>query len=147
LDYGGPHGPHGAGGAGGAGGGPAGVSIFSMVRFAAAIVVILVLLAIFFLIMPRLENVYKDFGVKLPWITMLVLNVSRFLKTPLGWLVAAFIAGIIAVVVAVLPIPRRWLRLLVTFVLALTVIALALAVLLPFLNLMESISGGGTGKK
>jgi len=117
-------------------------SIFSLIRFIAAMAVMLILLAIFLIVIPRLESVYADFGTKLPWITQLVLDVSRFLQTPLGWVVAAVIAGIVALTVAVLPIPRRWLRLLVTLVLALIVISLALAVLLPIMNLMDSISSG-----
>ena len=48
----------------------------------------------------------------------------------------------VAVTLAVLPIPRRWLRLLITLIMALIVIVLALAVLLPMLNLMDSITSG-----
>jgi len=117
-------------------------SIFSLVRLITTISVLAIMLIVFFLVIPRLETVYADFGTKLPWITQLVLDVSRFLHTPLGWVVAFAIAGIIAVTMAVLPIPRRWLRLLVVVMLALITISLALAVLLPIVNLMDSISSG-----
>ena len=122
-------------------------SIFSAIRFVAAIAVMLILLAIFFFVIPQLEAVYADFGTKLPAITQIVLDVSRFLHTPLGWIVAIIITGIVALADSVLPIPARWLRLLVVLLLALIVIALALALFLPIVNLMDSISGGGTGKK
>ena len=142
LNYGDPRragpGPRG----GGVGGAPIDrrQSIFSLIRFVAAIAVMSVLMMIFLLVIPRLERVYADFGTKLPWITQLVLDVSRFLQTPLGWVVAAFIAGVVALVVGVLPIPRRWLRLLVVLFLAAIVIALGMAVLLPILNMMESLT-------
>jgi type II secretory pathway component PulF len=117
-------------------------SIFSLARFIAGIAVMAILLVIFLLIIPRLETVYNDFGTKLPWITQLVLDISRFLHTPLGWVAAAVITCIVAVTLAVLPIPRRWLRLLITLIMALIVILLALAVLLPMINLMDAISNG-----
>jgi len=119
-----------------------GNAIFSIARFVAAMVVMLIILGIFLAVIPRLERVYADFGTKLPLITQLVLDISRFVRTPIGWVVAAVIACIVAVVVAVLPIPRRWLRLLVIFIMALVVITLALAVLLPIVNLMDNISAG-----
>ena len=118
-------------------------SIFSIVRFILTSAVMAVLLTIFLLVIPRLETVYNDFGTKLPWITQLVLDISRFLRTPLGWVAAAFVVGIVALMIAVLPIRGRWLRLLILFVLALIVIALGAAVLLPIVNLIENISGGG----
>ncbi len=121
-------------------------SIFSIVRFIAALAVMGILLVIFLGIIPRLETVYADFGTKLPWITQLVLDVSRFLRTPLGWVAAAFVTFVVALMIAVLPIRGRWLRLLILVVLALITIALALAVLLPIVNLMENITSGG-GKR
>jgi type II secretory pathway component PulF len=148
LEYQGPVAP-------GAGAGPAvagaaaaaaaarGASVFSIVRFMLASAVMSILLIIFLLIIPRLETVYADFGTKLPWITQLVLNVSRFLRTPLGWVTAAFVTGIVALMIAVLPIRGRWLRLLILFVMALVIIALALSVLLPIVHLMENITSGG----
>ena len=119
------------------------VAVFSIIRFIASLAVMLILVVIFIFVIPRLETVYQDFGTKLPWITMLVLDVGRFLQTPLGWVAALFVAGIVSVMIAVLPIRGRWLRLLVLLMLASVIIALALAVLLPIINLMDSISGGG----
>jgi type II secretory pathway component PulF len=116
-------------------------AIFSIARFVAAMIVMLIVLGIFLTVIPRLERVYADFGTKLPLITQLVLDISRFLRTPLGWVVAGVITCIVAVVFAVLPIPRRWLRLLVIFIMALFVITLALAVFLPMIDLMDNISG------
>ena len=117
-------------------------AIFSIVRFICAMAVMLILLLIFLTVIPRLESVYNDFGTKLPLVTQIVLDISRFLQTPLGWVTAAVIACIVGVVVAVLPIPRRWLRLLVLLVMAMIVITLGLAVLLPMINLIDNISAG-----
>ena len=117
-------------------------SVFSIPRFISALAVMAIVLVIFLLIIPRLETVYADFGTKLPWITQVVLDISRFLRTALGVLAAIVITSIVAVTFSVLPIPRRWLRLLVTLIMALVVILLALAVLLPIKNLMDNISSG-----
>jgi type II secretory pathway component PulF len=139
LDYRGPYGP---------GADPAALAqrrtnaIFSLVRFICAMAVMLFLLLIFLTVIPRFERVFADFGTKLPLITQIVLDISRFLQTPLGWVAAAVIACIVGVTVAVLPIPRRWLRLLVIFVLAMVVISLALAVFLPMIELIDNISAG-----
>ena len=117
-------------------------AIFSLVRFTFAMAVMAILLLIFLTVIPRIERAYADFGTKLPFITQLVLDVSRFLQTPLGWVAAAVIAGIVGVTVAIVPIPRRWFRLIVIFLMAMMVIVLALAVLLPMVNLIDNISAG-----
>src|SRR5687768_4258232 len=134
------------GGGGGANIGPLAYApprrLFSVLRFTISIIVMLILAGIFMLVVPRLESVYMDFGVKLPAVTMIVLDVSRFLRTPLGWFFATLIAAVVGVFFAVLPVGGRWLRLLMVTMLALIVLGLALAVLLPFVNLMESLSGG-----
>ena len=144
LEYRGPPAPAGAGPVPVAAAAAArSASIFSIVRFILSSAVMSILLIIFLLVIPRLETVYADFGTKLPWITQLTLDISRFLRTPLGWVAAAFVVGVLALMIAVLPIRGRWLRLLILFVLALITIALAMAVLLPILHLIENISGGG----
>jgi hypothetical protein len=117
-------------------------AIFSLVRFILAIAVMLFVLLIFLTVIPRFERTFADFGIKLPLITQIVLDISRFLQTPLGWVAAAVIACIVGVTVAVLPIPRRWLRLLVILLLAMVVISLALAVFLPMIQLIDNISAG-----
>ena len=117
-------------------------SIVSIVRFILTSAVLAVLVMIFLFVIPRLEATYADFGVKLPWITQLVLDISRFMQTPLGWVTAAFVVGVVALMIAVLPIRGRWLRMVALFVLTLLTIAMALAILLPFLHLIENISSG-----
>ena len=118
-------------------------SIFSIVRFVIAIGMMAILAAVLLLVIPRIETVYADFGVKLPMVTAIILDASRFLRTPIGWAFGILIAGVVGVVFAVLPIKGRWLRLLVMTILALLVIALALALFMPMISLIESISGSG----
>ena len=139
LDY---RGDPGSPGFGKSASGARAAPIFSLARLIAALTVMAILLAIFLLIIPRIERVYADFGTKLPWVTQLVLDISRFLQAPLGWVTAAVVTCIVAVAMSALPIPRRWLRLMVTLIMAIIVILLALAVLLPMIDLMDNIAGG-----
>ena len=118
-------------------------SIFSLARFVVAVGVVAILAIILLLVIPRFEVIYKDFGVKLPMVTVIILDTSRFLRTPIGWAFGILIAGVVGVVFAVLPIKGRWLRLLVVTVLALLVIARALALFMPMISLIDSISGSG----
>ena len=115
-------------------------SVFSVLRFVATLIVLAIVAVIFLGVIPRLETVYADFGTKLPAVTVAVLNISRFLRTPTGWVFGTLVAGVIAVTFAVLPVRGRWLRLIVIVLLAVLVLGLALAVLMPIMNLIESIS-------
>jgi len=99
-----------------------------------------VLLAIFVFVVPRLTTVYTDFGTPLPLVTTLMIAVGRFMQTPLGWLCGVVVAFGVAAVASFAPIRGRWLRLALVVLFALLILGLALAVLLPMLNLMESIS-------
>ena len=116
-------------------------SFFSIIRFVGAMIFMAVVAVIFLGVIPRLETVYADFGTKLPAITVAVLNTSRFLRTPIGWVFGTLVAGVVAVTFAVLPVKGKWLRLIVILLLALLALGLALAVMMPILNLIESISG------
>ena len=130
---------------------PPRVSLFSVAAFMSVFTVMSVLLVIFIFVIPKFETIFNDFGTKLPWITTIVLDIGRFMRTPLGWVVGALVAGGIAATAAFVPIPRRWLWLLMITTLALIIIALALALFLPMLHLIDSISGASTpppgGKK
>lgn len=117
-------------------------AVFSVGSFIATTAVMLVLLGIFWFVMPQLENAFKDFGVKLPAVTAALLHVSRLLHTPGGLVFGVMIAGSIGVLVAVLPFRGRGLRLLLTLILGVIVLVVALAVLLPLMGLMQSMSGG-----
>ena len=114
--------------------------LFSLAAFLMTSAVMLILLAIFIFVVPRLETGYADFGTNLPLITRLVLGVGRLMQTPIGWVSGVIVVFGVAGTVALLPLRGRWLRLILLLLLALVIIGLALAVLLPILNLMESIS-------
>ena len=110
-------------------------AIFLLTAGATSVVVILL-----GFVVPRLETVFRDFGTKLPAVTELVLGVSRlFTRTPV-WLTGPVIVLGVATAAAMIPLPRRAVRLLITMILALIVLAFALAILLPLVNLMTSVS-------
>jgi type II secretory pathway component PulF len=122
---------------------PTGAVGFSLPAFlltAFATTVVLILLGG---VVPRLEMAFRDFGVKLPAVTQVVLGASRlFTRTPV-WLTGPVIVLGMATAVALIPLPRRALRLLISVVLALIVLGFALAVLLPMVQLITTVSGGG----
>src|SRR5688500_15555283 len=66
---------------------PRRVSLFSVAAFMSVFTVMSVLLVIFIFVIPRFETIFNDFGIRLPWITMIVLDIGRFMRTPLGWAV------------------------------------------------------------
>jgi type II secretory pathway component PulF len=107
--------------------------------FLATAGVMLILTAILTLVMPRIEVVYKDFGVKLPAVTRVVLSAGRSLGGVAAWIVAIPLSLLTAYVVATLPIGGRALRLTLTLVLAGVTLAIALALFLPLISLADSL--------
>jgi type II secretory pathway component PulF len=102
---------------------------------------VLVLFIILMFVIPRLELVYKDFGSKLPLVTMIVLNASRWFRSV--WILWPMLLCL--PVVAGLCAPQsksaqRWLRLLMVVCFAGIVILIALAVFMPLISLTETIS-------
>jgi hypothetical protein len=102
-----------------------------------------------FLIAPRLTDMYKDFGARLPAATTLLLSVARFISAG-GWVLLWAIA-IVPPVVAPLVTPahdrvarpRRAFRpMFALYLLAvLLLLALLLATAYPMIGLINSISG------
>ena len=124
-------------------GAPSRHALFSLMRFFWTLGVLSVLLMIFVVVVPRFETIFADFGVKLPGVTRLVLDVGRFLQTPIGWIVGLMAVCGAAAIVALVPVSGRLVRPLMTVVLGLLVVGLGLAMLMPMLKLIESIAGGG----
>ena len=116
--------------------------IFSAGRFIMTTLVMLMLLGIFLVVMPRLEAAYKDFGAELPLVTTVMLSIGRLMNTPGGWFFGVLIAASTGVLVATLPIRGRALRLILVLSLGLIVLSVALAVFMPLVTMMQSISGG-----
>ena len=103
---------------------------------------------------PRFEEIFRDFGTKLPTPTVVLLNASRFFGRDYGWVVFWVIAAVVPVAVARLrpwPPRRRGLGLtvsvLVTMLLiGLTVLAVYVALQLPLLSLIDTVSGRPSGR-
>jgi type II secretory pathway component PulF len=113
---------------------------FSALRFVMTSAVMLVLLGILVFVMPRLERNYRDLGTELPAVTVVMLGIARAMSTPAGWIVGLLVTFGLAVLVGLLPLGVRGIRLLLVLILGLIVVAVALAVLLPIVNLMDSIT-------
>jgi type II secretory pathway component PulF len=100
------------------------------------------LFLILVLVVPRLETVFKDFGTKLPVVTEIVLNASRWFRSAYyAWLIVPALVVAAGVFAPRSKEGRRWLRLMMIFLFAGVVLALAWAVFAPMLSLIENISG------
>ena len=99
---------------------------------------------------PRFEEVFRDFGVKLPTATVLLLRASRFFGPTGGWVIFWIPAIVVPLLVArARPWPPRHrglgltLTVVVTLLLiGLTVLAVYVALQLPMLKLIQTVSGG-----
>ena len=99
---------------------------------------------------PRFEELFRDFGVKLPTATILLLRASRFFGPTGGWMIFWIPAIVVPIAVArARPWPprHRGLGLTVTVVvtlllIGLTVLAVYVALQLPMLKLIQAVSGG-----
>ena len=124
--------------------------IFSWFAFSAAAISVLLMFAVFVLLTPKMEDVYKDFGTKLPGATQLMLDVSRWCAKG-GWLILLPIPPVVALIVPQIfrspdgtrPRLMNWLVGLVClnlFLLALNIIVV-IALILPMMSLITNISG------
>jgi hypothetical protein len=107
--------------------------------------VITILLAV---VTPRFETIFRDFGTKLPTITLLLLQGSRVFVNNYGWV--AVWAAAIGLPFAVAPLRRpergrrrRSFAIAITILLCGATIALGLiALYAPMISLIQSVSGG-----
>jgi hypothetical protein len=102
-------------------------------------------------VVPRFEEIYRDFGTKLPTPTVMMLRLSRFVANDYGWVVAWAIAiGVPVAVARLRPWPpvgrsRGWgVTIFVTILLTGTGMFAVYALLqLPMIALIQSVSGTG----
>jgi type IV pilus assembly protein PilC len=100
-----------------------------------------VLCIILLFVIPRLENVFKDFGTNLPLPTMFVLGVSRWFRSAyMMWGLALCLPIAAGLFAPQSKSARRWMRLLIMLCFAGVVILMALAVLMPMMTMVETIS-------
>ena len=112
---------------------------FSPAAFLWMLMVMFLITTILTLILPRVEQIYKDFGVKLPAITVAVLSTGHSIGGVASWIVAIPLSVLAAYVVATVPIGARWLPLILTLVLGAIACLIALALFLPMISLMQNI--------
>jgi hypothetical protein len=107
------------------------------------------LTAVFTVIVPRYEAIFRDFGVRLPTPTVVLLKLSRFVSETYAWVLCWVVAAVVPVVVArVRPWPPRHRGLGLTIGVTVTVILLGVTALavywalqLPMVDLIQSVSG------
>ncbi len=103
------------------------------------------------LIVPRFEMVFKDFNTELPWITKLVLRISRWAANEYGWvvvfplIVAAVLPGVLLDLHSTTGTGARIYRRVMVRLLLLAMLILVgiviFACFMPMISLVESMSG------
>ena len=98
---------------------------------------------------PRFEDIFRDFGTRLPTATVILLIASRYFGQQSGWIIAWSIALVLPILVSRLrPWPPRhpagwWLT--YAFIAALAILAIiaitTIFLFLPMLTLIETVSG------
>jgi hypothetical protein len=117
----------------------------------ALVVVAGVLIALMMCVVPRFEDLFKDFGATLPTATQRLLRFSRFVANDYGWAPIVLVALAIPVVVARLrrwpPRPRRPVPGLGSAILAVVLIGALVLIthallILPMVTLIQAVNGG-----
>jgi len=97
-------------------------------------------------VVPKFREIFKDFRTSLPTLTERILTLSDWYGSSWGWcltlpLLVVMVVGV-AVISAMNPTAGRWLRrgFLLAFVLVMSVTVMA--ILLPLMKLISSVSGG-----
>lgn len=98
-------------------------------------------------IVPKFEEIFRDFGVALPVVTRMFIQVSRVLSTPLGW--AGVLLAIGVVIVPCAMIARRTraaagAMLLIAMIISLVYFAaLVISLFRPLTAMINSLQSGG----
>jgi len=107
------------------------------------------LTSVFTVVVPRYEAIYRDFGVRLPTPTVVLLKLSRVVSETYAWVLFWIVAAVVPVVVArVRPWPPRHRGLGMTIGVTVTLILLGVtslgvywALQSPMVDLIQSVSG------
>jgi hypothetical protein len=95
------------------------------------------------LVVPRFEAVFRDFGVRLPLVTAVLLKASRAVMLAPVWLGLVWVVAAVPVAMSI-PlgrVGRRILRGILYLVLAATVAGFAVALFAPYVGMINAISG------
>jgi type II secretory pathway component PulF len=114
--------------------------VFSTASFVTTSAAMLLVLTIFLFVIPQFEKAVLEAGAELPAFTMAMFKISGLLRTTGGWVFGVLIALSLGAFVAVLPIRGKALRLMLTLVMGLIVAAFALAIFMPMMQMVQSIS-------
>ena len=114
-----------------------GFSPRSFLSTAAPLVLMVVILS---LVVPQFARVFADFKTDLPLLTVIVLKIGNALSNPIlmGMAIAAAVA---AGIFAGFLVQGRWARLLIMLLLVPIVVAVILALFLPYVQLMGNLGG------
>ena len=105
------------------------------------------------LIVPRFEAVWRDFSVKLPLLTVVLLSFSRWLRFDHGWAYLLAMPPVLALIVGALSVPGRrlpaaqqarrvGLGLLLFIALGLAMLALVvIGLFLPMITMIDTVGG------
>ena len=98
--------------------------------------------AIVMLVVPKFESIFRDFGVQLPTLTVIILALSHFLY-PWGAIPALAAPVALGFLVQTFPNPSaaRWLRLVLIVVSMGLILLLVIALFMPMITLIGNMSG------
>jgi type IV pilus assembly protein PilC len=132
--------------------------VFSFPAFLAGAIIAVAIAFIMLLVVPRFEQIFKDFGTKLPALTQVVLQLARITASG-GWVALTLLPVIAGFLGALIPpeepLPEvteggRRRRRRMTVVMRATVLILfviagvtILALFLPMISLINAVSGSG----
>lgn len=118
----------------------------STVMTAATILLLAMPLVLTAAVVPKLEEVFKDFGVQLPVLTRMFIQVGRVVSTPLGW--AGVMLAIVLVIAPASVLARQkrnaaWLLLMAAILIAAVyAVLLVVGMLIPVMQLNSSLQSG-----
>src|SRR5439155_18357126 len=127
----------------------AGARRFSFAGFFAGCAFVALISRLMVMVVPHFETAFKDFGARLPAVTQLVLDISRWFRGR-GWIPVCLIPFVVGLIVPFLlpaePGQRRigaeWVFI-VLLCLAIAIgLFVAVALYMPMITLMQSVSGG-----
>jgi hypothetical protein len=99
-------------------------------------------------IVPRFEQIFRDFKIQLPWPSQFLLTLSHWFVHDMGWLALAPLPFLLAYLMSLpggTPRERRkvrhWERLLAFLIVAIFLVYVVMALFMPLISLIQAMSG------